>query len=472
MHTIDITGEYKVRASQDLQFHDEDGFYFHREGDVAPTLNNSGAITVSGASATGGQTDYYSGLVTINNFEGAQFNVVASAGSAVGFYFFCSAALNNAGQFHVQSTQYDARGIESASSGFDFVNSGSFIVEAVLGATGVRNAYDGTFDNSGVFSVSGSIYVTGVYFNMNAAFTNSGTFTIHGGADQTEGVYFREPWSSFDNQGAFTVTGAKGGTTYGLVIDGWNHTDGLVINNSGLIKADVAIVEGESGYGEGNADLVDNSGRIQGQIDLGALDDVLTNSGSIRGDVLLGQGDDVYDGTKGALQGVLYGGVGDDTLTGGKGKDVMFGDNGTSGGQDGNDLMSGGKGADAMTGNDGNDTLIGGGGADTLAGGPGADSFVYGKATDSSAKAIDLILDLRANDHIDFSAIDADVSTKKVNDAFQLVQAFGGHAGELTVSYDAGSGLTTFAGDVDGDGTADLVVHASGDQTGFGGLVL
>jgi hypothetical protein len=40
------------------------------------------------------------------------------------------------------------------------------------------------------------------------------------------------------------------------------------------------------------------------------------------------------------------------------------------------------------------------------------------------------------------------------------------------VSYDAGSGLTSFLGDVDGDGQADLVIHASGDQIGFTGLVL
>jgi Ca2+-binding RTX toxin-like protein len=135
------------------------------------------------------------------------------------------------------------------------------------------------------------------------------------------------------------------------------------------------------------------------------------------------------------------------------------------------DRMVGGQLADVLSGGAADDTLTGAGGADTLTGGAGADSFIYGFVHQSWSDGADLITDLEAGDVIDLSRIDADRRTAG-DQAFTLTSAFDHHAGELTVSYDAGQDLTTFAGDVNGDGVADLVIQASGDQTGFAGLVL
>jgi len=56
--------------------------------------------------------------------------------------------------------------------------------------------------------------------------------------------------------------------------------------------------------------------------------------------------------------------------------------------------------------------------------------------------------------------------------AFHLVSAFGGHAGELVVGYDDFREVTNISGDVDGDGTADFLITADGDHTGFNHFVL
>jgi serralysin len=199
----------------------------------------------------------------------------------------------------------------------------------------------------------------------------------------------------------------------------------------------------------------------------------MTNSGFIKGDVLMGAEEDSYTASgSGVVHGGVYGGLGADTLTGAKAGDTIYGDDGSNSGQDGDDLISGGKGNDKLFGNGGNDTITGGVGADQLDGGPGADRFVYLSVKDSTAAHADTIAGLVGNDHIDLSAIDADVSTKGVNDAFTLVSSFDGHAGELVVSYDSGADRTLVQGDVDGDGAADLVIYITGDQTAFTGYVL
>lgn len=64
-----------------------------------------------------------------------------------------------------------------------------------------------------------------------------------------------------------------------------------------------------------SADEVNNSGTINGSIDLGAFDDVLENRGTINGDIFLRDGDDVFvQGATGMVNGVVDGGLGADTL--------------------------------------------------------------------------------------------------------------------------------------------------------------
>lgn len=138
------------------------------------------------------------------------------------------------------------------------------------------------------------------------------------------------------------------------------------------------------------------------------------------------------------------------------------------------DTIIGGAGGDDLTGFDGSDRLVGGLGADSLSGGEGdglTDTFAYLSAADSTRKATDLVF-VSAEDVIDLSAIDARTD-KDGDQAFRMVSAFDGHAGELVVRIDPKDGsLTDVLGDVDGDGKADLVIHLQGDQTGFTGFVL
>jgi serralysin len=58
-----------------------------------------------------------------------------------------------------------------------------------------------------------------------------------------------------------------------------------------------------------------------------------------------------------------------------------------------------------------------------------------------------------------------------ITHAFHLVGSFTGAAGEATLTYDAGSGLTTLAIDADGDARADSVINMTGDHTDFTNFV-
>lgn len=160
----------------------------------------------------------------------------------------------------------------------------------------------------------------------------------------------------------------------------------------------------------------------------------------------------------------IDGRAGDDTIygqdgkySGGAGDDFVTGVSSTLLGRDGDDRLQS---------YSGDSTLDGGAGADTLTGGTGKDSFRF-----SSLDGTDLVRDMKGDDTIDLSRIDADATTAG-DQAFHLSAALDGHAGELVAAYDDGAKLTTLSGDVDGDGVADLVIQLSGDQTGFANYVL
>ncbi|MBV8685162.1 MAG: M10 family metallopeptidase C-terminal domain-containing protein [Alphaproteobacteria bacterium] len=150
---------------------------------------------------------------------------------------------------------------------------------------------------------------------------------------------------------------------------------------------------------------------------------------------------------------LIRGGAAGDTLVGGQQIDFLYG----------------GAGNDQLYGQGGNDLLQGDFGADQLRGGFGDDRFVYLSASDSTDQGMDVILDLEpGHDRIDLSAIDADPELNG-DQAFTFIGDgdFSGTAGELRAYQ--GEGSSWFVeGDVDGDGTADLLIQVNT----FGGHVV
>lgn len=135
------------------------------------------------------------------------------------------------------------------------------------------------------------------------------------------------------------------------------------------------------------------------------------------------------------------------------------------------DTLDGGKGHDVLAGGGGADIITGGEGIDHISGGAGADWFIYLSTADSRPGVADIISDLDNRDHIDLSAIDADVNTDG-DQAFVLTEAFTHHAGEAVLSYDPVYKLTSLSLDTDGDGHADGLITMTGDHTDFTGFVL
>jgi Ca2+-binding RTX toxin-like protein len=124
---------------------------------------------------------------------------------------------------------------------------------------------------------------------------------------------------------------------------------------------------------------------------------------------------------------------------------------------DGSFTVYGGHAADTIIGGAGNDAIWGGEGADSLTGGFGNDSFHYISTAGSTATAMDQIVDFTTGDTIDLSVIDA--ITGGSDNAFSFVgdTAFSNTAGELR-AFEQALGQWQVEGDVDGDGTADLVI--------------
>ncbi|MGO1079395.1 calcium-binding protein [Inquilinus sp. CA228] len=228
-----------------------------------------------------------------------------------------------------------------------------------------------------------------------------------------------------------------------------------------------------------------------------AFDDTLNGLGG--NDSLYGRdGNDRLDGevgndtlSGGAGNDFLRGGAGADTLDGGAGTDTaswytgvtgviidLTAGLGTSGdaagdtlsgienlsGSQSNDILEGNSGTNVLQGWNGTDALVGLAGKDTLTGGAGADRYFFTALGDSMVGAnADVITDFShaEADQVDLGFIDA--NTGVVGDqAFSFIGTglYTGVAGQLR--YAIAGGVTTIAGDVNGDKVSDFHITATG----------
>ncbi len=207
----------------------------------------------------------------------------------------------------------------------------------------------------------------------------------------------------------------------------------------------------DQAFGDAGADLI-----------YGGLGDD-TAYGGADGDTLVGEGGaDVLAGEDGADQ--LFGGADADQLYGGTANDTLYGG-------DGFDVLNGGDGADVLAGEAGGDLIVGGAGGDLLIGGAGGDRFLYLAASDSTNAAPDFVVDFTPGaDVVDLSPVDANAALAG-DQAFVLVAAFTGVAGQARLAFDAALNRSILLGDVNGDGVADLAIAIAG-PVGAGDFVL
>lgn len=377
--------------------------------------------------------------------------------------------IQNGGTIIVQGNDLGYGIYATEEAGF-VLNKGSIVVDAAT-AYGVRaDAFQG-FSNQGSIAVTGSA-TTGLYFGQGGLYRNMGSVSATG-SDTAVGVYIGGfDGDVFTNEGVIRAV-ASDSLSVGLRVSGMTNTPVIqpTIINRGEISGDFSVYsEGTGGSSPQTlSDSLANYGTLQGDIYLGRGDDRLQNFKTIVGDINMGDGADRVDLTKGRFTGEVSLGAGNDTLYLGRNGSTAFGG-------DGLDLMEGGKGADTLYGGVGDDELHGGGGDDVLTGGAGLDrmagddgrnTFVWTTVTDSPVERSDYIYDLQdRRDWIDLSAIDGDVKTEGVQ-GFQVVDAFSGHAGELVLSYNHLSDVTSLTIDVNGDGIADMLVRISDNHEGF-----
>ena len=282
-----------------------------------------------------------------------------------------------------------AKGVLVASLGANAIYGSNWGHEVVIAGTAASNQIAvflggdpiADFDNSIVVEAGGEIrsfenYAVGMYGHHNQII-NGGL--IDGGYG---GVIL---WG---NSPSTVTTITNSGTILGDVF-GIAKNPGTIETvtfiNSGTLSAVTAY--GPSAGASVAVDLITNTGRIYGTIDLSAGNDVYSGAaGRLNGDVLGGMGLDVVVG--GVDSDWFEGGGDNDSLVGNAGNDRLLG-------QDGNDTLNGGLGNDFLDGGNGNDTLFGGAGKDTLTGGLNNDFFVFNTALNAATNR-DIITDYNA----------------------------------------------------------------------------
>ena len=307
-------------------------------------------------------------------------------------------------------------------------------IESISIQSGANTAFGDTLGNSYDFNVTtanGNV-LAGQQLIVNAQSLRAGEDFTFDGSAETDGTFLVHGGHGVDK-----LKGGSGGDVFFFEGSRWGATDRVDGGGGG----DAVVISAPTGlnhFSFGASSLTNIESILLNNLystdpsQKPSYDIVLHNGSFAASGTLVVNGSAIPAGQRIQVDGQAV-----------TGKLILFGSGG-------NDTLSGGGGAD---------TIVGGARTDNLAGRGGADVFRYDSASDSTAASWDLIGDFQVGvDKIDLSRIDAD-TTVAGDQAFHWIgaSAFSGDAGELRV-FDAGNFRWRVEGDINGDGTADLVI--------------
>ncbi|MCP4998825.1 MAG: calcium-binding protein, partial [Hyphomicrobiales bacterium] len=314
----------------------------------AITMHGANAVVTIGATGSVG-TDYTAGggAIYMNSLDGNLTNFGQISGNtAMGI-------ITGSDNVNIEN-----HGSISGASGVFLGLNGDTGCSLVNGGTVTASAYDDDARsyrfNNAVFSEGENTLVTNLAGGILSAISSEGA-----------GIRFSAPnGSTAINYGEISSL-----LYYGVVFEG-SSGDHATFKNFGT------IIGGTGAFSGGDeTDMVHNGGFMDGDVTLGAGDDVfkMKPGGSVNGSIF---GDDDND--------TIYGGNADDILFGGQNIDLLAGKAGDDSlsGDGGGDELRGGQDDDDLYGGAGNDTLFGGAGDDTLDGGFNNDTLDGGKGDD------------------------------------------------------------------------------------------
>ncbi|MEM9247409.1 MAG: CHRD domain-containing protein [Pseudomonadota bacterium] len=313
-----------------------------RIGNVGNTGTFDGEITNSGEILSEGANGTVAGVRAVNgvNFQGTLSNVGLIAGAQNGVYF--GTGDHTGGSFVNEAggvVRSDSRALNVDGTGLAVENAG-----AILGTGDQRNGTvyaDGTadrysFTNSGTVDAgvgndgSGVSLQTGDVAGdlVSAAIFNEDGGVIQGRGTAETGATIGDGLRLFSGEddarfvGVVQNEGLIAGSdtsdvAAGLRIDGGLELLGAIINE-GEIRGTVNAIDA---LDAGNVTFVnDDDGIVNGNVSLGAGDDIVVDLGQINGVVDGAAGDDVL--IAGSGDNVLIGGLGNDFIEGGAGFDT------------------------------------------------------------------------------------------------------------------------------------------------------
>ncbi len=200
----------------------------------------------------------------------------------------------------------------------------------------------------------------------------------------------------------------------------------------------------------------------------GGIGNTTITAGSGNDSVVGGSGNDVIYGGTGNL--TINSGSGDDSIIGGSGNDIIYGGTGAT-------TITTGSGVDSVIGGTGNDIIYGGVGKSTIAAGSGAESIVGGSGNDiiyagtgnttiTSGTGNDSIVGGTGNDIIYAGSGSSTITAGTGNDSI-----VGGTGNDIIYTLSANTTITAGSGNdsiVGGSGN-DIIYGGSGSSTITGG---